>query len=78
MTVANAHAWLGNADAAFEWLDKAAAIHDPLLVTVVVEPLLDSLHGDPRWLPLLRKVGRAPEQVARIGLKVALPDRSEW
>lgn len=76
--VALVHAYRGNPDAAFEWLDKAAGIQDPALLTLSVEPFLDSLHGDARWLPLLRRIGRAPEQVASIELKVALPDRANW
>jgi len=71
--VATAHAFRGQADAAFEWLDKAAAIHDPGVAGVLSDPLFDSLHGDPRWLPYLRKIGYAPEQLAKIELKVTLP-----
>jgi TolB-like protein/Flp pilus assembly protein TadD len=71
--VATLFAYRGNADAAFEWLDKGAAIHDPQLSSVLIEPLLDSLHGDPRWLPLLRRIGLAPEQLAKVELKVTLP-----
>jgi hypothetical protein len=71
--VATAHAFRGQSDAAFEWLDKAAAIHDPGVAGVLSDPLFDSLHGDPRWLPYLRKIGYAPEQLAKIELKVTLP-----
>jgi hypothetical protein len=28
---------------------------------------------DPRWLPFLRKLGRAPEQLEKIEFKVTLP-----
>ena len=63
----------GQLDAAFEWLEKSAAAHDQLISSVAVEPLLDRLHDDPRWLPFLRKVGYAPEQVAKIEFKVKLP-----
>jgi hypothetical protein len=38
------------------------------------DPLLASLHDDPRWLPFLRKVGVAPEQVAAIRFDVKLPE----
>jgi len=31
------------------------------------------LHDDPRWLPFLREIGKAPEQLAKIEFKVALP-----
>ena len=32
--------------------------------------LFDKIHGDPRWLPFLRKIGKAPEQLAKIEFKV--------
>jgi hypothetical protein len=33
-----------------------------------------SVHADPRWLPFLRKVGRAPEQLAAIKFDVKVPE----
>ncbi len=71
--IASTHAYRGQADAAFGWLDKAAAINDPGVAGVLSDPLFDSLHDDPRWLPYLRKIGYAPEQLAKIELKVTLP-----
>jgi len=38
-----------------------------------VENLFANLHSDPRRLPFLRKLGKAPEQVAKIPFKVTLP-----
>ena len=70
-------AYRGQPDAAFEWLEKSATAHDSLISTIVVEPLLDRLHDDPRWLPFLRKVGYAPEQLAKIEFKVKLPQAAE-
>ena len=64
----------GDADGTFAWLDKAVTANDPGTATVLNEPIFDSLHGDPRWLPFLRKVGYAPEQLAKIEFKVTLPD----
>ena len=37
------------------------------------ENLFDKIHADPRWLVFLRKVGKAPEQLAKIEFKVTLP-----
>ena len=37
------------------------------------ESLVDKIHSDPRWLPFLRKIGYAPEQLAQIKFKVTLP-----
>ncbi len=70
------YAYRGQPDAAFEWLEKSAAGHDSLISNVVADPQLDSLHDDPRWLPFLRKVGYAPEQLAKIEFMVTLPRES--
>jgi hypothetical protein len=32
-----------------------------------------SIRGDPRWLPFLRGIGRAPEQLDAISFEVKLP-----
>ncbi len=37
-------------------------------------PLLDKITKDLRWLPFLRKVGFASEQVAKVKFTVTLPD----
>ncbi len=74
--VAHDYAFCGNADKAFEWLDKALADKDPGLAEIVGENLFDKIHSDPRWLPFLRKIGMAPEQLAKIEFKVTLP--KEW
>jgi len=74
--VAYVLAYRGEADRAFEWLDKAAAYHDPGLATIVVNPLFANIHQDPRWLPFLRKLGKAPEQLAAIKFDVKVPNES--
>jgi TolB-like protein/Tfp pilus assembly protein PilF len=66
-------AFRGDSDAAFEWLDKAAADRSSDLPEISVETLFDPLRSDPRWLPFLRKVGKAPEQLAKIEFKVPMP-----
>jgi len=71
--VASVLAYRGEADRAFEWLDKAVAYHDSGLSIASFEPLLTSLHSDPRWLPFLRKLGNAPEQLAAIKFEVRIP-----
>jgi TolB-like protein/Flp pilus assembly protein TadD/class 3 adenylate cyclase len=71
--IAYVYAFRGDADKAFEWLDKAVQYKDPGLSDVVAENLFDKIHSDPRWLPFLRKIGRAPEQLAKIEFKVTLP-----
>jgi TolB-like protein/Tfp pilus assembly protein PilF len=71
--LAYVHAMRGNADKAFEWLDRAVRSRDPGLSDVAVDPLFGKIHDDPRWLPFLRSIGRAPEQLAAIPFDVKLP-----
>jgi hypothetical protein len=44
-----------NASQAFEWLNRAYAQRDGGLVDIKVDPLLRSLHGDPRYAALLER-----------------------
>jgi len=55
--VAEAYAYMGEADAAFEWLDRAYASRNPRLVEIRGDSLLGDLHQHPRWLPFLRQIG---------------------
>ncbi len=64
----------GESDRAFEWLNKAVAYHDSGEVSFPIHPQLASLHDDPRWLPFLRKIGKAPEQLAAIKFDVSVPE----
>jgi serine/threonine protein kinase/tetratricopeptide (TPR) repeat protein len=70
--IAQVFAFRGEADKAFEWLDKAVTYGDPGFAEIVVENLFDKIRSDPRWLPFLRRIGRAPEQLAKIPFKVTL------
>ena len=71
--IAYVYAYRGEADPAFEWLDKAIEYGDPGIGEIVTENLFDKIHADPRWLVFLRKIGKAPEQLAKIEFKVTLP-----
>jgi tetratricopeptide (TPR) repeat protein len=51
------HAYRGEVDAAFEWLERAAVAHDSGLVFTRVDPLLANLHADPRWGRFLSRFG---------------------
>jgi tetratricopeptide (TPR) repeat protein len=66
-------AYRGEADRAFEWLDKAVAYKDSALPDIIDEPLFANIHDDPRWLPFLESIGKSPEQLAAIEFKVTLP-----
>ena len=65
----------GEADAAFEWLDKAVHYNDPGLAEIANEPLFGNIRSDPRWLPFLQRVGKSPDQLASIEFNVPLPGR---
>ena len=66
-------AFRGEADRAFEWLNKAVQYNDPILMSTAGYPLLVNLHSDSRWLPFLRKIGMAPDQLAAIKFDVKVP-----
>jgi tetratricopeptide (TPR) repeat protein len=48
---------LGDKDKAFEWLDKAVEERDPMHYTIKVVTLFRSLHSDPRFTLMLKKMG---------------------
>ena len=54
--VADIHAWLGENDLAFQWLDRALEQRDPMLRYARDSFWLESLHSDPRWKAMLRKM----------------------
>jgi TolB-like protein/Tfp pilus assembly protein PilF len=55
--IAMIHAARGEADAAFDWLERAYDQRDSGLSLLQPEALFRPLHADPRWLPFLRKMG---------------------
>ena len=67
------HAFRGEADRAFEWLEKERE-NGGTFAEIVVDPLFANLYDDPRWVPFLRKIGKGPEQLAKISLNVTPPD----
>jgi TolB-like protein/Tfp pilus assembly protein PilF len=73
LDIATVLAYRGEIDRSFEWLDKALQYHDLLLNSAATYPTLANLHDDPRWLPFLRKIGMAPEQLAAIKFDVKVP-----
>jgi serine/threonine-protein kinase len=53
--IAVVHAWRGEKDLAFQWLDRASALRDAAFLLVKTDPLLRGLHEDPRFPALLQK-----------------------
>jgi tetratricopeptide (TPR) repeat protein len=72
--IAYIYAWRGEADLAFEWLDKSVEHKDAGLFLIVTNRFFSNIHDDPRWLPFLESIGRSPEQLAAIEFKVTLPE----
>jgi TolB-like protein/tRNA A-37 threonylcarbamoyl transferase component Bud32 len=64
LSVAAVHAALGESDRAFEWLERAVTDRTVLLAGLNFWPDFDTLHADPRFAALVRRVG-LPEGNAR-------------
>jgi hypothetical protein len=45
------------------------------VVRITFEQFFGNLHDVPRWLPFLRKIAMAPEQLAAIPFDVKLPQQ---
>jgi TolB-like protein/DNA-binding winged helix-turn-helix (wHTH) protein/Tfp pilus assembly protein PilF len=59
--IAQVYASLGEKDQAFAWLEKDFRSRNGGLTLIKVMPFLDSLHGDPRFAELVRRIGLPPE-----------------
>jgi tetratricopeptide (TPR) repeat protein len=55
--IAAVHASLGDVDEAFRWLDVAVEEGASGLILLRVHPRLDPIRNDPRYPPLVRRVG---------------------
>jgi TolB-like protein/DNA-binding winged helix-turn-helix (wHTH) protein/cytochrome c-type biogenesis protein CcmH/NrfG len=54
--IAQVYAFRNQSDDAFEWLDRAYVLRDDGLMATKVDPLLKSLHSDPRFAAFLKKL----------------------
>ena len=71
--VAHVYAWMGDADAAFQWLGRAVAQKTVGLDQQVLHHFFHPLHTDPRWTAFLEDVGSSPAQLDAIEFEVTLP-----
>jgi len=55
--VAEVHAYRGDVEKAFEWLERAFAQRDPGVMFTATDRFLRPLHTDPRWQPFLQRMG---------------------
>jgi TolB-like protein/Tfp pilus assembly protein PilF len=58
--IAEVYAWRSEKDKAFEWLERAYRQKDAGLIETKMDPLLASLHSDPRYAAMLRKLNFPP------------------
>jgi tetratricopeptide (TPR) repeat protein len=65
--IAQAYAYRGDKDKAFEWLERARRQRDPGLGDLLKDPLLENLHSDPRWNAFLHAMGLADDQLKTSG-----------
>jgi tetratricopeptide (TPR) repeat protein len=54
--IAEVYAFRNQPDKAFEWLDRAYAQRDGGVALTKTSPLMKSLHNDPRYAALLKKL----------------------
>ncbi len=60
--IAEVYAVLENKNHAFEWLEKAYEERDPMLIWLKVDPILDIIRSDPRFIALLKKMGLSTDE----------------
>jgi len=63
--IARAHAWCGETEDAFRWLDRAVK-EGHSIEGIKNDPFLSDLHADPRWQPLLESLGLSDALTAAI------------
>ena len=71
--IAEGYAWMGDADAAFEALEKYVADTPHEFWGVFQRTLYRRIHSDPRWQAMLEKYGVTPQQLAEIPFKIKTP-----
>ncbi len=55
------HAWRGESDLAFEWIERAIRGGDSSVMYLPFDPLLANLRGDPRYPKALAAIGYPPQ-----------------
>ena len=70
--IAAVYAFRGDNELAFRWLEKER-MNGSTFAEILCDPLYKNLHDDPRWLPFLRSINKAPEQLAKVQFKVPVP-----
>jgi TolB-like protein/Tfp pilus assembly protein PilF len=63
--IASFHAWRGDRDEAFAWLDRALAQEDEGIADILLDPSLKGLRSDPRYRTILAAMNLPPDAVVR-------------
>ena len=74
--IAWVHALSGDADAAFEWLDRVEAAMARNALDLPFAPAFADLYDDARWTAFLERVGASEEQLAAIPFEARVPERN--
>jgi tetratricopeptide (TPR) repeat protein len=64
--IAENHAWRGEIDQAFEWLNRAIDEKQYMWGSLVFDPAFSNLHSDARWNEIRIRDGRSEEQLKKI------------
>ncbi len=71
--IATTYAWFGDADGAFEYLEKQRETWSGFLRVEAHSPLYQKIEKDPRWIPFRESVDVGPEQLAAVEFNPSLP-----
>jgi serine/threonine-protein kinase len=68
--IATAHAYRGDIDAAFQWLERAYREHDHAMTYLKTDPLLTNARGDSRLVELINRMNLTEhaQPVSRVGI----------
>jgi len=71
--LATVHAQAGDLDAAFREIERAIRQRDSGVMLLPSDWLVEPMRKDARWLPMMRRLGRAPEQLEQIKFDLPVP-----
>jgi tetratricopeptide (TPR) repeat protein len=68
--LASIHSWVGDADTAFYWLDKAFGDDIDMFFYYMWNPEYSILHDDPRWLELRERAGLSADRLEALEFEI--------
>ena len=75
--IAQVYAYIDQPDLAFDWIGRDLEGRADFARGDYLDTLFANLRSDPRWLPLLERIGRSPAQLARVPFEVPIPPASK-